>query len=66
MLFFGATTIGSAWMQNYGDFLAIRALLGAFEGGVGPGSALIMAMVGSYAGRVYAVAHFMSSVLSPA
>lgn len=30
---FGAVTIGSAWVQNFGDFLAVRIFLGIFEGG---------------------------------
>lgn len=33
---FGAVTVGSAFMTNYGEFIAIRILLGCFEGGVLP------------------------------
>ncbi|BGP54458.1 hypothetical protein JCM8202_001536 [Rhodotorula sphaerocarpa] len=39
---FGAVTIGSAWVQNFGDFLAVRIFLGIFEGGVIPGIAFVM------------------------
>ncbi|GAA5967061.1 hypothetical protein JCM11641_000428 [Rhodosporidiobolus odoratus] len=34
---FGVITIGSAWIKSFGDFLAVRLLLGLFEGGVIPG-----------------------------
>ena len=31
-----SATIGSAFMRDYSDFLAVRALLGVFEGGMIP------------------------------
>ncbi|GAA5976076.1 hypothetical protein JCM10908_005379 [Rhodotorula pacifica] len=39
---FGVVTIGSAWIRNFGEFLAVRILLGIFEGGVIPGIVYVM------------------------
>ncbi|GJN87347.1 hypothetical protein Rhopal_000296-T1 [Rhodotorula paludigena] len=39
---FGAVTIGSAWVHNFGTFLGVRILLGIFEGGVIPGIAFLL------------------------
>ncbi|POY72429.1 hypothetical protein BMF94_4255 [Rhodotorula taiwanensis] len=39
---FGVVTIGSAWIKNFGEFLAVRILLGIFEGGVIPGIVYVM------------------------
>ncbi|KAG0671969.1 High-affinity nicotinic acid transporter [Maudiozyma exigua] len=36
LLCFGAISLGSAWVRNYGDLLAVRLLLGAFEGMIYP------------------------------
>ncbi|GAA5967059.1 hypothetical protein JCM11641_000427 [Rhodosporidiobolus odoratus] len=38
---FGVITIGSAWVKDFGDFLAVRILLGIVEGGVIPGIAYV-------------------------
>ncbi|KAK4046768.1 hypothetical protein OIV83_005873 [Microbotryomycetes sp. JL201] len=39
---FGAVTIGSAFMKNYGEFVVVRILLGCTEGGVIPAVAFIL------------------------
>ncbi|KAM0754322.1 MFS general substrate transporter [Meredithblackwellia eburnea MCA 4105] len=39
---FGIVTIGSAFMHTYAHFMVIRALLGAFEGGVIPAIAFLL------------------------
>jgi len=36
LLCFGAISIGTAWVRNYGDLLAVRLLLGAIEGMIYP------------------------------
>ncbi|GAA6038004.1 hypothetical protein JCM8097_009535 [Rhodosporidiobolus ruineniae] len=38
---FGVVTIGSAFIHNFGEFLAVRILLGIVEGGVIPGIAYV-------------------------
>lgn len=36
LLCFGAISLGTAWVRNYGDLIAARLLLGAFEGMIYP------------------------------
>ncbi|GAA6011294.1 hypothetical protein JCM10207_008289 [Rhodosporidiobolus poonsookiae] len=41
---FGVVTIGSAFIHNFGEFLAVRIFLGIVEGGVIPGIAYVMTL----------------------
>ncbi|GAA5884442.1 hypothetical protein JCM6882_005254 [Rhodosporidiobolus microsporus] len=41
---FGVVTIGSAFINNFGEFLAVRIFLGIMEGGVIPGIAYVMTL----------------------
>lgn len=33
VFFWGAVTLGSAWVKSYGDYCAARVMLGVFEAG---------------------------------
>ncbi|GAA5873731.1 hypothetical protein JCM8547_005934, partial [Rhodosporidiobolus lusitaniae] len=43
-LAFGVITIGSAFINNFGEFMAVRILLGIVEGGVIPGIVYVMTL----------------------
>jgi MFS family permease len=41
---FGVVTIGSAFIHNFGEFVAVRVMLGIVEGGVIPGIVYVMTL----------------------
>ncbi|GAA6003188.1 uncharacterized protein JCM10292_002909 [Rhodotorula paludigena] len=57
---FGAVTIGSAWVHNFGTFLGVRILLGIFEGGVIPGIAFLLTRFYTRSELAFRVGVFLS------
>ncbi|KAI5479101.1 major facilitator superfamily protein [Pseudohyphozyma bogoriensis] len=61
---FGVVTLASAFMKNFAEFIVIRALLGAFEGGTLPGIAFLFSRFYKRDELVFRIGTFLS--LGPA
>ncbi|GEM06815.1 major facilitator superfamily protein [Rhodotorula toruloides] len=57
---FGAVTIGSAFISNFGEFVGVRILLGIFEGGVIPGIAFLLTRFYTRAELAFRIGVFLS------
>ncbi|BGP01408.1 major facilitator superfamily protein [Rhodotorula toruloides] len=59
-LCFGAVTIGSAFISNFGEFVGVRILLGIFEGGVIPGIVYLLTRFYTRAELAFRIGVFLS------